>query len=103
MRLTFTGFAFFGVLFGFVFFVVMTFGSMFFGRVRAFMRCLVAIFMKFLVLDLRFIFFLFVFFLVFFDVKVRAASQCIGLCARLGLFVFRFHQPCRQGAEFLFA
>lgn len=90
MRFTFTGFAFLGMVFGFVFFVVMTFGSVLFNRVQAFMRCFVAIFMEFFGLGFRFTFFLFVFFIIF-DVKIRLASQCIGFCASLGLFVFRFH------------
>ena len=92
MRFTFTGFAFLGMLFGFVFFVVMTFRSVLFSRVGALMRCFVAIFMEFFGIGFRFTFFLFVFF-IFFDVKIRLASQRIALCASLRLFVFRFHQP----------
>ena len=89
MRFTLTGFAFLGMLFGFVFFVVMTFRSVLFSRVGALMRCFVAIFMEFFGLGFRFT----LFFFVFFDVKIRAAGQCVGLCASLRLFVFRFHQP----------
>ena len=36
------------------------------------------------------------FFLGFFLVEIRAASQCIRICPRLRLFVFSLHQPRRK-------